>query len=44
MLAKREVRVVFVSKDAAVGHSATPEPAATVAYDGKAIVIPRKRP
>ena len=44
MLAKRQLRVVFVSKDAAVPHSATPEPAASVAYDGTAIVIPRKRP
>jgi alpha-D-xyloside xylohydrolase len=44
MLASRQVRVVFVSKEAAVGHSAAPEPAATVTYDGKAVVIPRKRP
>jgi len=35
--------VVFVSKDAAVPHSGTPEAAATVAYDGHAVVIPRKR-
>ena len=43
MLAKRQVRVVFVSKDAAVPHSAAPEAASTVVYDGKAVVIPRKR-
>jgi alpha-D-xyloside xylohydrolase len=44
MLAKRQLRVVFVSKDKAVPHAATPEAAATVAYDGTALTIPRKRP
>ena len=44
MLGKRQLRVVFVSKDAPVAHSATPEAAATVAYDGTAVVIPRRRP
>jgi len=43
MLAKRQVRVVFVSKDAAVPHSAAPAAASTVVYDGKAVVVPRKR-
>ena len=43
MLAKRQLRVVFVSKDAAVPHSAAPAAASTVVYDGKAVVIPRKR-
>jgi alpha-D-xyloside xylohydrolase len=44
MLDKRQVRVVFVSKDAAVPHSATPAVARTLVYDGKAVVIPRPRP
>jgi alpha-D-xyloside xylohydrolase len=43
MLAKRQLRVVFVSKDAAVPHSAAPEAASSVVYDGKTVVIPRKR-
>jgi alpha-D-xyloside xylohydrolase len=44
MLAKRQVRVVFVSQNKAVPHSAAPEAAATAAYEGQAIVIPRQRP
>ena len=34
MLARREIRVVFVSRGAAIPHSATPAVARTVAYDG----------
>jgi alpha-D-xyloside xylohydrolase len=41
MLAKRQLRVVFVAKDAPVPHSATPAPAATVAYDGREVVVQR---
>jgi alpha-D-xyloside xylohydrolase len=44
MLEKRQLRVVFVTKDAPVPHSATPPPSATVVYDGRAVVIPRRRP
>jgi alpha-D-xyloside xylohydrolase len=39
MLRTREVRVVFVSKGAAVPHSATPSAARTVRYDGRPVVL-----
>jgi alpha-D-xyloside xylohydrolase len=37
MPAARELRVVFVSKDEPVGHSATPAVAATLRYEGTAV-------
>src|SRR5262249_10945849 len=39
MPGSREVRVVFVSKDAPVGHSATPAAAQTIRYDGRAAAV-----
>ena len=45
MLAAREFRVVFVSKDAAVGHSPAPAGALSVRYEGQPVVVraPRRR-
>jgi alpha-D-xyloside xylohydrolase len=42
MLASREVRVVFVGKGSAVGHSATPPGARVVRYEGKPLVVQAK--
>ena len=45
MLAKREIRVVFVSPGAAIPHSPAPDPARPLLYDGRAVVIrPLRRP
>ena len=41
LLAKRELRVVFVSSGRPVPHSEAPPVARTVAYDGAAVVIAR---
>jgi alpha-D-xyloside xylohydrolase len=43
MLAKREIRVVFVTRDRAVPHSPTPAVARSLAYDGSPVVIPGPR-
>jgi alpha-D-xyloside xylohydrolase len=43
MLAKREIRVVFVSPGAAIPHSAAPAAARAVVYDGEAAVVRRER-
>jgi len=43
MLRSREVRVVFVSKQTAVPHAATPDGARTVRYDGGPIVVQLSR-
>ena len=42
MLAKRELRVVFVSRGRALPHSEVPPVARTVVYDGSAVVIARQ--
>jgi alpha-D-xyloside xylohydrolase len=39
MVEKREIRVVFVSKAAPVGHSETPTGARSVTYDGKPVSV-----
>jgi alpha-D-xyloside xylohydrolase len=39
MLDKREIRVVFVSKDNPVGHSEAPTGARSVTYDGKPVSV-----
>jgi alpha-D-xyloside xylohydrolase len=39
MLARRELRVVFVSRTAGVGHTPTPQPARVVTYDGRRVVV-----
>jgi alpha-D-xyloside xylohydrolase len=39
MLSTRELRVVFVSKAAAVGHSPTPGGARSLSYDGHRLVV-----
>jgi len=44
MLEKRQVKVVFVSPETPVPHSATPPATSSVVYDGHAVVIPRARP
>jgi alpha-D-xyloside xylohydrolase len=41
MLEEREIRVVFVSPDAPVGHSPDPEIAETIQYDGALVTIRR---
>jgi alpha-D-xyloside xylohydrolase len=41
MLTKREVRVVFVARDARVGHSPEPPAARVVRYEGAAVVVQR---
>ena len=43
MLATREIRAVFVSKARAVAHSANPEGAVSVRYDGSALTVPIRR-
>lgn len=40
MLATRELRVVFVSRDAALPHSPTPPVARTLRYDGGSLEVP----
>ena len=44
MLASREVRVVFVSRGRAVGHSPTPSPARVLTYRGQPITVEAPRP
>ena len=39
MPAAREIRVVFVTKDAPVGHAPSPTATRTVRYDGSAVVV-----
>jgi alpha-D-xyloside xylohydrolase len=39
MLREREIRVVYVTPEAPLGHTATPEVAKTVLYDGREVVI-----
>ena len=41
MPAEREVRVLFVSKASAVGHSATPAPASTLRHTGAPVEVKR---
>jgi alpha-D-xyloside xylohydrolase len=41
LVAKRELRIVFVSPARPVPHSATPPVARTVAYDGSAVSVVR---
>jgi alpha-D-xyloside xylohydrolase len=43
MLAKREIRVVFVTRDRGAPHSPTPAVARSLAYDGSPVVIPGPR-
>jgi alpha-D-xyloside xylohydrolase len=44
MLKAREARVVFVSKDAPLGHTPGPPGAQVVRYEGKAVVVARPGP
>jgi alpha-D-xyloside xylohydrolase len=39
MLAARTFRIVFVSKDKPLGHTAEPEPARIVSYSGREVVV-----
>lgn len=39
MRASREIRVVFVSEDAAIGHSAAPSMTKTLRYDGREALV-----
>ncbi len=39
LLAKREIRVVFVTRDRPVPHSPTPKVTRTLVYDGGAVVV-----
>jgi alpha-D-xyloside xylohydrolase len=43
MLARREVRVVFVTPEAAVAHAPSPTPAHTLVYEGRPLVARRPR-
>jgi alpha-D-xyloside xylohydrolase len=44
MLSKREIRIVFVTRDQTVPHSPAPRVARTVVYDGGAVVVKAKAP